>query len=203
MAQQIPLDPHDRAEDRQADKVRDHGTHEICADLAYRRLAIVNVILYGVAGAGDRGWVLIDTGVVGMSGRIVEAARDRFGENARPAAIIQTHGHFDHVGGLEDLAERWNAPVYAHPLERPYLDGSASYPPPDSSIGDGLMSLLSPLYPLGPVNVGHRLHNLPEDGTVLAMSGWLWLQTPGIHSIHPVRCRFGGRQTGPSSLPTP
>jgi hypothetical protein len=49
-------------------------------------------------------------------------------EGARPAAIVMTHGHFDHVGALASLAERWDVPIYAHPLELPYLDGRSSYP---------------------------------------------------------------------------
>jgi glyoxylase-like metal-dependent hydrolase (beta-lactamase superfamily II) len=90
-----------------------------------------------------------------------------------------THGHFDHVGVLEDLAAEWDAPVWAHPLEKPYLDGSASYPPPDPSVGGGLMARLSPLYPRAPVNVSGRLHLLPADGSVPPMPGWRWIHTPG------------------------
>lgn len=116
---------------------------------------------------------------MGTTSLITGAAEERFGPNSRPAAIIMTHGHFDHVGALEQLAERWDVPVYAHELERPYLDGSASYPPPDPSVGGGLMSMLSPLYPRGPVNVAHRLQNLPQDGSVPEMPGWRWLHTPG------------------------
>src|SRR5438128_223874 len=103
----------------------DDGTHEVLSDLAYQRLALVNVAFFGLAGAGDRQWILIDAGVPGMTGRIERAAAARFGEGARPAAILLTHGHFDHVGCLEKLAERWETPVYAHPLEAPYLDGTA------------------------------------------------------------------------------
>jgi glyoxylase-like metal-dependent hydrolase (beta-lactamase superfamily II) len=57
---------------------------------------------------------------------IADAARDDGTREVAPdlAAIIMTHGHFDHVGVLEDLAETWQAPVYAHELERPYLDGT-------------------------------------------------------------------------------
>lgn len=179
MAEQIPLDPAGRADDPHRDAERDDKTHEIAHDLAYRRLAIVNVVFYGRPGAGDRGWVLIDAGVVGTTGLITTAAAERFGKDARPSAIIMTHGHFDHIAGLEDLSERWDAPVYAHPLERPYLDGSASYPPPDPSVGGGLMSQLAPLYPRGPVNVSGRLHDLPADGSVPEMPGWRWLHTPG------------------------
>jgi len=93
-----------------------------------------------------------------------------------------THGHFDHVGGLEELAARWQAPVYAHPLEHPYLNGGAAYPPPDPSVGGGLMSALSPFYPRGPVNAGVWLRPLPEDGSVPGMPGWRWIHTPG-HSV--------------------
>jgi len=175
LEQQIPLDPAARADDPQTDDARDDGTHEVAPDLAYQREAIVNIAFYGFSGAGDRQWVLIDAGLPGTAGRIAKAAAERFGLDSRPAAIVMTHGHFDHNGALEELSERWDAPVYAHELERPYLDGTAAYPPPDPTVGGGLMALLSPLYPRGPVNVGARLQTLPADG----MPGWRWIHTPG------------------------
>jgi glyoxylase-like metal-dependent hydrolase (beta-lactamase superfamily II) len=90
-----------------------------------------------------------------------------------------THGHFDHVGSLETLAKERDVPVYAHALEHRYLNGTESYPPPDPTVGGGLMSLLSPLYPRKPVDVGERLRPLPDDGSVPGMPGWRWLHTPG------------------------
>jgi glyoxylase-like metal-dependent hydrolase (beta-lactamase superfamily II) len=179
MEHKIPLDPDGRAYDSDYDDKRDDGTHEIAPDVAYQRLMIVNVILYGARDAGDRNWVLIDSGIPGMAERIVDAAKERFGELARPAAIIQTHGHFDHIGTLEELSERWDVPIYAHTLELPYLNGGAAYPPPDPGVGGGIMSLLSPFFPRGPVDVSRRLHPLPLDGSVPGMPGWRWLHTPG------------------------
>ncbi|HEY0420959.1 MAG TPA: MBL fold metallo-hydrolase, partial [Acetobacteraceae bacterium] len=176
MAQQISLAP------ELAAVARDDHTMEVLPDIAYRRLAIVNVAFFGLPGAGDRGWVLIDAGLGGTAGLIASAAAARFGEGARPAAIILTHGHFDHVGVLESLAERWDAPVYAHRLERPYLDGSAAYPPPDPGVGGGMIALLSSLFPTAPVDVSPRLHDLPVDGSVPYMPGWRWLHTPG-HAV--------------------
>jgi glyoxylase-like metal-dependent hydrolase (beta-lactamase superfamily II) len=174
MAQQIPIDP-------KAEMGRDKqdGTHEIAADVASQRLAIVNVAYEGRSAAPDRQWVLIDAGVAGTGSLIEGAAEARYGKGSRPAAIVLTHGHFDHVGALEHLAERWDVPIFAHELEHPYLDGRSSYPPPDPSVGGGLMAALSSFYPRGPINVGGRLHRLPDDGGVPGMPGWRWIHTPG------------------------
>ena len=174
MAQQIPVDPHCVVGDEQPD-----GTMQVAPDLSYQRLLLVNVAYYGRPGAGPGGWVLVDAGVHGTYHTILGAAEKRFGAGSKPAAIVMTHGHFDHVGALKDLAEHWDVPIYAHELELPYLDGRSSYPPPDPTVGGGLMATLSPLYPRGPIDVRPWLRPLPADGSVPGMPGFRWIHTPG------------------------
>jgi len=163
---------------------RPSPTGIVTDDLSYIRTGIVNVFFYGRPGAGDRGWVLIDTGIYGFSGRIMEEAARRFGEGARPAAIILTHGHFDHVGTVKPLMQAWDVPVYAHPMEMPYLTDRSPYPPPDPSVGGGAMSAMSPLYPRGPFHLQPAPIALPSDGSVPGMPGWRWVHTPGHSPGH-------------------
>lgn len=157
---------------------------EVVADVACLPLSLVNVYFCGRARARDRQWVLVDAGVFGSAGAIRRAAAERFGPDSRPAAIILTHGHFDHIGALPQLADEWHAPIYAHQLEMPYLTGESSYPPPDPAVGGGAMSLLSRLYPRGPVYLGDRVKPLPADGTIPGMPEWFWIPTPGHTAGH-------------------
>ncbi|CCD97324.1 conserved hypothetical protein [Bradyrhizobium sp. ORS 375] len=176
---QIPLPASALAENHEADAARDDGVREIAPDVAYRQLAIVNVVFYGQPNAGDGSWVLIDAGVFGSGPAIRHAAQARFGDTGRPACIVLTHGHFDHVGVLEALSGEWNVPVYAHPLEHPYLNGTRSYPPPDPNVGGGMLARLSPLFPTSPVDIGAHLRDLPPDHSVPFMPEFGWIHTPG------------------------
>lgn len=75
MSEQIPL-----TSDAVADLPHpDDGTREIAANLAYKRLAIVNVVFLGTPQCGDGQWVLVDAGVIGLTGLIESAAEERFG----------------------------------------------------------------------------------------------------------------------------
>lgn len=148
---------------------------DVARDVAFMRCMMVNVMAIG-----DRSrWILVDTALAGYGPAIRRAAEARFGAGTRPAAIVLTHGHFDHVGSIESLLSSWDVPVYAHPLEMPYLTGRSPYPPPDPLVGRGSMALLSRLYPRGPIDLGGRVKALPADGTVPDAAGWRWIHTPG------------------------
>lgn len=125
-------------------------------------------------------WVLIDAGLPGSAATTKQHAAEVFGADNPPAAIVMTHAHFDHAGGLGGLLAAWpGVPVYAHTLELPYLTGNSSYPPPDPTVGGGLMAYLSFAYPKHPYNLGTHVHPLPDDGQVPGLPGWRWVHTPG------------------------
>jgi glyoxylase-like metal-dependent hydrolase (beta-lactamase superfamily II) len=73
-------------------------------------------------------WVLVDAGMPKSGDELRLVAEDLFGAGSKPAAIVLTHGHFDHVGGIVHLVKHWNVPVYAHPMEFPFLRESKVIP---------------------------------------------------------------------------
>ena len=129
-------------------------------------------------------WALVDAGLKWSAPKIRTMAKELFGEDSKPVAIILTHGHFDHVGALASLIKEWNVPVYAHYLELPYLNGKSSYPPADPSVGGGMMSSMSWMYPNGPINIADHLRSLPENGTVPGLPDWKVIHTPGHSPGH-------------------
>jgi glyoxylase-like metal-dependent hydrolase (beta-lactamase superfamily II) len=142
------------------------------------------VNMYVIANSSDKTWVLVDAGLKWSAPKIKKMAEQIFGKESVPSAIILTHGHFDHVGSLAKLVQEWDVPVYAHHLEMPYLTGVSSYPPPDSTVGGGLMADLAFAYPKGPINLEERLVDLPEDGSIPVLPEWRFIHTPGHSPGH-------------------
>ncbi|WP_316568761.1 MBL fold metallo-hydrolase [Neobacillus sp. YIM B06451] len=150
---------------------------QILPDLFCYTIQIVNILLVGNPETGD--FVLVDAGMPESADEIISATEERFGANSRPKAIILTHGHFDHVGGIIELVNQWDVPVYAHQLEMPFLTGQKSYPDPDPTVEGGMVAKMSPLFPTEPIDLGNNVQTLPDDGTVPHMPGFKWIHTPG------------------------
>lgn len=153
---------------------------DVTGDITFVRTLIANVCFVGKP--SQRDWVLVDTGLESTVNALEKEADERYG--CPPKAIILTHGHFDHVGGVITLSERWQVPVYAHLLELPFLTGIQDYPTADPSVGGGIMAGISPLYPHKAINLGGSVHPLPNDGSVPHLPDWRWIHTPGHSPGH-------------------
>lgn len=91
--------------------------------------------------------VVIDPG--GAPEAVVNACREL---EMTPAAILLTHGHFDHVGGVDGLLDAYpGLPVYVHPG-----DLSSSFAPSD-------------LFPLDPASLPSRKEL--SDNETLSIAG--------------------------------
>ncbi|MGC5325580.1 MBL fold metallo-hydrolase [Brevibacillus sp. SYSU BS000544] len=78
--------------------------------------------------------IVIDPGM--EPGALVDAVR-----NTKVVAILLTHAHLDHIGGLEQVRKVTKAPVYIHPNEQewltdPNLNGSSRFGLPEPIVCD-------------------------------------------------------------------
>ncbi|MBR7797801.1 MBL fold metallo-hydrolase [Agaribacter marinus] len=61
--------------------------------------------------------LIIDPG--GESAKIIHFLSEK---NIEPLAILLTHGHFDHIGAVDDLRKYYKVEVYIHKLEASWLE---------------------------------------------------------------------------------
>ncbi len=71
--------------------------------------------------------IVIDPGIA--SGELATSIQSEF---SGVEAVLLTHGHFDHMGGVDFLVEAFHCPVYIHENDASFLhntryNGSASY----------------------------------------------------------------------------
>ncbi|RYU82846.1 MBL fold metallo-hydrolase [Hymenobacter persicinus] len=140
------------------------------------------VNLYFVETGRSGEWVLVDTGLPGSEKAIIAAADELFYPGTHPEAIILTHGHMDHSGSVQALAEHWKVPVLAHPLEMPFLTAKAVYPPADPTVdGGGSLAFVARFFPPQSFQLSDFVQALPADSEdeVPYLPEWRWLHTPG------------------------
>lgn len=139
----------------------------------------VNVYFVETGRSGE--WVLVDTGLPGSEQAIVAAADALFYSGSHPEAIILTHGHLDHAGSAQALAEHWQVPVLAHPLELPFLTARAVYPPADPTVaGGGSLASAARFFPPQSFQLSDYVQQLPaNDLDPPFLPDWQWHHVPG------------------------
>lgn len=140
------------------------------------------VNVYFVESQNPGEWVLVDTGLPGSEKDIIAAADALFYPGTHPTAILLTHGHMDHSGSARALAEHWQVPVLAHPLELPFLQAKAVYPPADPTVDNGgSLAFVTRFFPPQSFQLSDVVQPLALDGDDATpfLPGWSWLHVPG------------------------
>ena len=112
-----------------------------------------------------RGLLLLDSGMPYETGRLL-----RWVQAYQPVALVLSHHHLDHAGGAARLLKMFSLPVYAHPLDQPFLSGSRRRPPlPLPLVGGWIANAVAPL-PASAIQ-------LVEEGQEVL--GWRVVHLPG------------------------
>ena len=151
----------------------------VAQDLLLLEFTISNAVIVSQLGQQKDKWVLIDTGLENSGEFIRHVVEEEFGSSSKPEAIILTHGHFDHVGSVAELANDWDVPVYIHELELPYVTGKKDYPLAETEVDDGIVAKISKTFKHTSIDLGNRVFPLPADGSIPFMPDWKWILVPG------------------------
>jgi len=154
-------------------------------------IALIPTLIANAYLVGDRAsWVVVDACIPGRERLIRRAAERRFGPGSRPAAILLTHGHFDHAGSAAPLADFWRVPIYAHSLEVPFVTGAAQYPPFDYS-SPGFFTRIARFFPTRTVNLQTRVRAFDPHQPIPGLPDWEMIETPGHTPGHVALFRRG------------
>lgn len=130
-----------------------------------------------------QGHVLVDAGTTRSAGAVLENIRAAGFDPADVRAIVFSHEHMDHAGGLAELQRATGAPVYARaPAVQSLRRGTADR-------GDPQMLVLDPFPPVadvrvvaddGVVEVGPlRLQAIATPGHTASSTSWTWRSCEG------------------------
>lgn len=137
-------------------------------------LSFVNAFLLD----SDDGLAIIDTGVAGSAGALLEAVREIGREPGDVRSILVTHCHSDHAGSLAELKRQTGASVTMHPVDAAMVrTGQALRPlkPAPGLLNALVCRFLLPSAPteVEPTEVEHEV----GDGEILPIAG-------GLQAIH-------------------
>jgi glyoxylase-like metal-dependent hydrolase (beta-lactamase superfamily II) len=133
------------------------------------------VNLYLVVDAS--GLLLIDSGLKGSQGRILQALQDSGHSLAELKSILITHADGDHYGGLAELQLNSQAIAYANPIEAQAIRaGTSSRPLNPRGLLKVLFALAAPLFKSQPGRIDASLVDGQEFN---ALGGLKVIATPG------------------------
>lgn len=151
---------------------------EVNCDLAGLMSVPVNLWLV----RGSDGWTLIDSGPPETGDQVV-AALSAATQGNGPTQVLLTHGHIDHVGGLQAIRFTWKTPVICHQDELPYVNGELDY---RDAPARGLLFMLARYF--FPTTAGVKVARQIQRGESVA--GMIAIHLPGhtpgqIGFLHP------------------
>lgn len=110
---------------------------------------------------------LVDTGPAHFDRTILRYLEQIGRQPSAVKRIILTHRHFDHMGGAAALKQATGAPVWAHPLDIPQIDGTEKNRMPKGAAGVVMSAVVPVFFPIRPCAVDNHL----TEGQVIALDG--------------------------------